>query len=722
MTPITQPDHGEDRRPVPTPDTQEPSRQGNAQPLCEQAGPEAVPLPEVGAQEQLGKESTTLERIAEEQEQVEGVPLPEADIQEQLGEEYTTPKTAEEEEPVEGVPLPEADIQEPLAEESTTPEITAEGDEQAEGGQSPAGDKQEFTLNQSVELVAGPNIAKRVKSLEKPAPINQLPTSSPAPASGWLGSRLFNLFSRGSPQSTNPTEPAEIAKGEAGEPVATVGPDAVNTLVTEAADTTLVNETADTTSAAAARDATLVAEVTDTTSVAEAADINGQGGGLDPSSSNKVPVGKPGLRGRPGRKRRGKVPTPSNSKLRIGLRSQADTMRSTLDVDIRSRWTSFEPESYMQDPNAISNILVKLPERAIQIRDGNNQTIQRKLGLQAVDRIMDISSSIGSIESLLQLRDQVKSLSNANPVSGMISDKDLVHDFALHNSNQHNISTRYDKIISIGQDNSNVEGAVENLRIRFRCNCIMLNELWEEELEAMDNDCSVPRKRPRRPPGVTKKSELKDTIVKLLWPHRSIYLARENFNRWRKIAKVLAPLVGKFGQGILALIADITLDMAPILAETVEAFHPNIGVWAHLVEKNLLPSITGREPLRVKLPLEYLNEDELRTQLQSPHFQSHTILEPTTATLSSAATSPTSQDSEVQVSDREMALDSPCRGAVTRREKLTQRKRKRTTEESNGEPSDHDIAGSSANTPRDGPRSRFVGVVIRSSKRTRLGN
>jgi hypothetical protein len=68
MSPVANSNHGEERRPESTSDTQEPTGQNSAQPLHEPAVLEATPLPEADRQEQLVEEPTTQERIVQEDE------------------------------------------------------------------------------------------------------------------------------------------------------------------------------------------------------------------------------------------------------------------------------------------------------------------------------------------------------------------------------------------------------------------------------------------------------------------------------------------------------------------------------------------------------------------------------------------------------------------------------------------------------------------------------
>ena len=173
--------------------------------------------------------------------------------------------------------------------------------------------------------------------------------------------------------------------------------------------------------------------------------------------------------------------------------------------------------------------------------------------------------------------------------------------------------------------------------------------------------------------------------------------------------------------------------MAPILAETVEIFHPTIGVWASLIEQNLLHSLMNGETLGIKLALENMNEDELRYQLQSSSFQGRTILEPAAQPLLHPATSSMPRASGRRSrgdTNTEMALSNQLRSPG---KQLAGRKRKQAAEDPIDGPTGSDAPDellfapptgpfSGAGMTPNSPSSRFVGVVITSNKRAKLGS
>jgi len=258
------------------------------------------------------------------------------------------------------------------------------------------------------------------------------------------------------------------------------------------------------------------------------------------------------------RKRKRGAGTGSTSTLTVTLRSQVNDQPSTLDVDIRSRWRTFEPEGHMEDPNAIQKLLNTLPRMKVDTKDEGNCMVRRELGLQGADRLMEVASSIGSIESLMQLRDQVRLLSQEAPAGDVISlqpNQDMPSDLPPDHYDGSGGLTAAGRLVIIGRDIVRTEGAADNLRVRFRRNCVLLYDVWQEELERVQSGVSG-LGRPRRPParGLTVKTEVKDDLIKLLWPDRDLKQARVRFQHWVKVGKLLSPLVKKFGLGILALI------------------------------------------------------------------------------------------------------------------------------------------------------------------------
>ncbi|KAH0551424.1 hypothetical protein GP486_007361, partial [Trichoglossum hirsutum] len=238
--------------------------------------------------------------------------------------------------------------------------------------------------------------------------------------------------------------------------------------------------------------------------------------------------------GKRGRKRKRKNPSPSGSTIRVKLRSQAaNDQIGVLDVDIQSRWRRFEPDGHIEDPTAITKLLSTLPRRKIEVRDEGNRMVQRELGLQGADQLMHIADRIGNIESL-KLRDQIKVLSQPEPIAnivplepnGVASDGDLLPNL-LKGPNKLTVNN---KLVMIGKDLVSTECAVDNPKIRYRRNCILLHDTWQGEVQG-------PAK------GLTIKTEVKDDPIKVLWPDRELKQAWDKFGHWIKTRKLLSPLV-----------------------------------------------------------------------------------------------------------------------------------------------------------------------------------
>ncbi len=178
--------------------------------------------------------------------------------------------------------------------------------------------------------------------------------------------------------------------------------------------------------------------------------------------------------------------------------------------------------------------------------------------------------------------------------------------------------------------------------------------------------------------------------------------------------------------------------MAPILAETIETFHPTVGVWASMVEQYILSNLISREPLGIKVPLETLNEDDLRKQLDSPSFQGQAILEPATARLQTIEASSMLGSPEGPLCRDSASITASCASssgnmAEMQRKMASWGKRKLAAQSSHIGPvnptvesqlsvTTADTGGEQAMVSLYDPVSTFAAVLITSNKRVRLEN
>ena len=169
--------------------------------------------------------------------------------------------------------------------------------------------------------------------------------------------------------------------------------------------------------------------------------------------------------------------------------------------------------------------------------------------------------------------------------------------------------------------------------------------------------------------------------------------------------------------------------MAPILAETIETFHPTVGVWASMVEQYILPNLISREPLGIK---------DLRKQLDSPSFQGQAILEPATARLQTIEASSMLGSPEGPLRRDSASITASCASssgnmAEMQRKMASWGKRKLAAQSSHIGPvnptvesllsvTTADTGGEQAMVSLYDPVSTFAAVLITSNKRVRLEN
>jgi len=328
--------------------------------------------------------------------------------------------------------------------------------------------------------------------------------------------------------------------------------------------------------------------------------------------------------------------TPKKSgkrKMREPEGDDSDSNDETLvrQAKLRQKWRYYQPETVLASRDAILRLFTSLSTTVVTIRDGSNRMVRQPVGLEWADQVMDYASRIASSETFIELQQhlsQFSTTSSASKQSG--SGEALTHDLSREFFDAAGDLNSIGKLMVFGREIKRDQSIRDRLKVRIRLNFVRLHDVYEQSKDELANQ--LQKMTPRESSKITRRgrgtaSEVKDELIRFVWPELDFASAKTTFDEIIKIGKRLSPLVAKFGSGILCLIPrkisnngikGMPIPMMDCLVTALSVFHPALQDWCSLIEEHIMTDmLAGRSPKKT-IPLLHLNQQQLCEMLRRP--------------------------------------------------------------------------------------------------------